>query len=425
MKKSILFLSGLLLSFHMSHAGGFKIGMQGVSQLGMGHTGIGFAQDASTIYFNPGGMAYTESQINGGIHLLMPSVSYLNNKTNELTQATSQVFTPFSVYATAKVSPRIHLGIGVYTPFGSGMMYPTDWSGRYILSSISLQSIYVQPTISYRLSDEWSIGAGVVFANGNVNLQKDLPLMSGSEQTIAHATLEGKAKGNGYNVGAYYKPNDKTSFGVTYHSMVKMKVEKGDAMFENVPQALASSFPAKNTFSTELNLPSELGIGFSQKLTARTRFAMDVNYTFWKSFDSLGFDYATNSSQLTDSKSPRLYKNALGFHAGFQTCVSYATTLRIGAFYDQTPVQDGYVAPELPDNNKVGLTAGASFTLHDRVKLDLSCLYEHVAKRSQVNKETGLDGTFKTKVIAPGVGITYLFGKKACCSKAGKCCSKD
>jgi long-chain fatty acid transport protein len=88
------------------------------------------------------------------------------------------------------------------------------------------------------------------------------------------------------------------------------------------------------------------------------------------------------------------------------------TTIRLGAFYDQTPVQDGYVAPELPDNDKIGLTCGASFKFTDRLSMDMSILYENVPARTQTNKETGLSGTFKTTVFAPGIGINYLLHKK-------------
>ncbi len=160
-------------------------------------------------------------------------------------------------------------------------------------------------------------------------------------------------------------------------------------------------------------LPSELAAGISYKATHRTTIAIDMNYTFWNSFDSLGFDYAKNSVSLTDAKSPRLYKNALAVRAGIQYKASKNVMLRVGGFYDQTPVQDGYVAPELPDNDKLGFTCGASFKCTNRLSLDMSFLYEHLAPREQTNKETGLSGTFKTKAIAPGIGINYLLHKKS------------
>lgn len=395
----------------VSLAGGFKIGLQGQKQLAMGHTGVGFAQDAATIYFNPAGLSFVPSEVNGSLFTLFPSTSYLDNSTNILTHATNQVFTPFSLYANAKLSKRWDVGLGVYTPFGSGVMYPTDWTGRYILHRIELQTIFVQPTFAFRISDQISVGAGFVYSTGHVELEKDLPIVSGGNQDVANAQLKGKASGTGFNAGLYVRPNERFNLGLTYHSRVNMKVKKGTAVFEHIPSALSSSFPLSTNFTSELPLPSELAIGASYKINHRTIVAIDMNYTFWKSFDSLGFDYEQNTTSLTDTKSPRLYQNAVAVRAGLQYKASSNTTLRLGAFYDQTPVQDGYVAPELPDNDKIGLCGGASFKLAARLGLDLSVLYEKVPARTQTNKETGLSGTFTTRAIAPGIGITYQFHK--------------
>jgi long-chain fatty acid transport protein len=410
MKKVLCFILWLS-SFASAKAGGFKIGLQGQKQAGMGHAGVGFAQDAATIYFNPAGMSFVGSQFNGGFFALMPSTSFLDKNTNTITEAVNQVFTPFAAYGNFKLSKRVNFGMGAYTPFGSGVLYPHDWTGRYILHSIDLQTVFLQPTLSLRISDKFSIGGGFVYSFGKVTLEKDLPLQSMANAEMPHAMLDGKGKGTGYNLGAYIK-GDKVNFGITYHSRVTMKVNDGSAVFYNIPTSLAGNFPAGNTFNASLPLPSELAIGSSFKISKRTRAAIDLNYTFWKSFDSLGFDYKINTAALSDAKSPRLYENAYSIKAGLQHNATKNTTLRLGAWYDQTPVKDGYVAPELPDNNKVGLTCGATFKIYERFHIDCSIVYESIAKRTQINKETGLNGTFQTRVIAPGVGITYLFQKR-------------
>ncbi len=392
-------------------AGGFKIALQGQKQIGMASTGVGFAQDASTIYFNPAGMSFITNQVNGGMTGLFPSVSFLEKGTNNIYNTVNQMFTPFSLYASCNLSKSVKLGLGVYTPFGSGVKYPTDWSGRYVLDEISLQTVFIQPTLSFKVSNNFSLGGGFIYANGNVDLKRDLPITSGQNNTVAKAELNGDAQGIGFNVGAYLKASDRFSLGATYHSNVNMKVDDGVASFSNIPVGLSSTFPTSNKFKTELALPSELAVGLSYKITNELTIAIDFNHTFWKSFDSLGFDYAVNTSAVTDAKSPRLYENASCIRFGAQLAASKNVDLRAGVFFDQTPVQDGYVAPELPDNNKVGLSVGGSFKFTERLHLDLSLLYENVAAREQKNKESGLEGTFQTEVIAPGIGITYLFQK--------------
>ena len=392
-------------------AGGFKLGLQGQKQLGMGHTGVGFVQDAATLYFNPAGLSFIGSQFCGGANALFPNTSFLDKNTNTITNASSQVFSPFALYGNYKINHRFSFGLGAYTPFGSGVLYPKEWTGRYILTNINMQNVYIQPTLAILLAKNFSIGGGFVYSIGNVILEKDIPLQNSTNNEPAHAKLDGKAKGIGYNLGAYYK-GEKFAFGLAYHSKVTMKVNDGKATFSNIPSSLSANFPQKNSFKTQLPLPSELSLGASYKISNRFVTALDFNYTFWKSFDSLGFDYGINSSSLPDSKSPRLYKNSISFKVGVQYDATKNTTIRFGGFCDQTPVKSGYVNPELPDNNKIGLTCGATFRIWERCHIDCSLLYENVFKREQKNIETNLEGTYHTKVLAPGVGITYLFQKR-------------
>lgn len=409
-KNSFLLLFALSLLVQAAHGGGFKIGLQGTKQLGIGHTGIGYAQDAATIYFNPAGMSFVDNQFNGSINLLGPSTTFLDGQTNALTQAVGQVYTPFSLYAKGNLSKRIGIGLGVYTPFGSGMRYPYEWTGRFALTSVNLETVYIQPTISLKISPKFSLGAGYIASFGMFELERDLPLQN-QNGTYAHAKLEGAGRGRGFNLGAYYHSGKKFDFGVTYHSSIAMDVKDGDATFSNIPTAAVSSFPSINNFSSSLQLPSELGAGFSYKLSKNVHAAVDVSYTYWESYDYLSFNYTTNTSQLQDSKSPRLYENAIGIHGGLQAYFPHNVVARIGAFYDETPVQDGYVGPELPDNNKVGLTGGLSYTVRDNFIIDVALLYEDVAERTDRNLESNLYGTFKTKVICPSFGISYKFKK--------------
>lgn len=412
MKKLLLIAMALCTMQYVALAGGFKIGLQGIKQVAMAHTGIGLAQDATTIYFNPAGLTFVDNQINVGVHAIMPRVQFFDANTNIGTYAENQTFTPFSLYGSYhfKNTPLTG-GLGVYTPFGSGVAYPTDWSGRFILTSINLTNVYIQPTLAVKVTDNLSFGAGVVYSLGHVDLQRQIPLTSNGGQDEASGQLEGNANGWGYNLGMYFKAGKTFTGGITYHSRVDMKVDNGSATFTNIPNAAIGSFP-NTAFTTELPLPSELGIGAAFKVKKDLTLAVDLNYTMWNSFESLGFDYAENTDRLTDDASPRNYENAWCARAGLQWDVSKRTTVRGGLFYDKTPVMDDFVNPELPDNDKAGVSIGGTYWLEDRLSIDFSFLYEDVAARKVLNTETLLHGTYRTKAFIPGVGVNYLFNKK-------------
>lgn len=96
-----------------------------------------------------------------------------------------------------------------------------DWS--FCFNKIrELRAIFFQPTLSYRINNKLGIGAGFVYANGKVNLQKDIPVID-QNGNYGHAELSGKASGFGFNLGVYYTPIEKLSIGLTHRSKVDMK----------------------------------------------------------------------------------------------------------------------------------------------------------------------------------------------------------
>lgn len=122
MKKIILFLfccTGLCQQ--NSIAGGFKVALQGQKQTGMAGIGVGFAQDAATIYYNPAGLSFVKNQVNAGVNLLFPNTSFFEQGTNTMYSSVSQTFTPFALYGSCNISPSVKFGMGVYTPFGTGV----------------------------------------------------------------------------------------------------------------------------------------------------------------------------------------------------------------------------------------------------------------------------------------------------------------
>lgn len=410
MIRLLTFFILLLVAPMVTKAGGYKLGLQGVKQLGMGHTGIGYAQDAATIYFNPAGMCWVSDQVNASLNLLAPTTSFLEKNTNLLVKAIPNIYSPFSIYAKKHFGKRLQAGLGIYTPFGAGLHYPFAWSGRFILTDISLNTVFIQPTLAMKISERWSLGAAYILSYGQFKLEKDLPVVSTNDpNAYGHARLEGQAMNHGYKVGLYYHHEDQFNVGISYQSGIKLKVKDGQASFWNIPQSLYAQFPTDVTFRSTLPLPAELGAGFSLRINKKCLAAFDMNYTFWKTYDSLSFIYSKNTSALTDSHSPRLYSNSITLRAGVSYELPKHLTLRVGAFYDQTPTKEGYVGPELPDNNRFGFTGGCSYSLNKRIHFDLALLYEDVFKKEEHNLESNLMGTYKTQVVCPSIGLNYLF----------------
>lgn len=401
--------AAIILSMPIAIAAqGYQVNLQGQVQQGMGGAGTANMQDASALFFNPGGASFVKgNEVNLGVSPTIPNGQFLDSKTGQTARTKSPVSYPFAAYAMfgLKDSSKMKLGLAVYTPFGSTVQWEDGWMGRYILTRLELQAIFFQPTVSYKITDKIGIGAGFVYSTGKVNLQKDIPVVD-ANGNVGHAELNGKASGYGFNAGIYYTPMEKLSIGLTYRSQVNMKVTDGDATF-TVPTALAANFPS-GKFTTQLPLPSVMTLGIGYKINDKFNLALDVNYVGWKAYDTLSFDYATNTSSLIDTKSAREYKNSVAIRVGAQYKITNAFSVRIGGAYGMTPVQSGYLTPETPDANRINYTLGLGYNISSKFGVNASFLFTSL-KRTDTNLETGLSGTYQTNVVVPGISLFYKF----------------
>lgn len=411
MRKALLFGVCIYLSGTIALAGGFQINLQGQKQTGMGHAGTGLLLDNASILFNPGAMSFLDSLrgISIGASFIMPRTTYLEAYPGVYTSHIEKhTGTPITLYAVFKFkkTAKWNLGLGIYNPFGSRVQWPDDWKGKSLIQEIDLKTFFIQPTVSYKLSDKWGIGAGFIYATGDFSLRKSIPLQD-SLGNYGEAKLAGKASGFGFNAGIYFKATEKLSLGLDYRSQVNVAVDGGSAEF-NVPGSLADQFPATE-FSTGLKLPQMITLGAGYLLNDKIKLALDVNYVGWNAYDSLIIDFKDNTDALSDSHSARLYHNSFIFRVGGQFEVKPKWSLRAGAYYDMSPVDAGYLTPETPDADKIGITLGASYRLTKKFHVDASLLYIEGMKRTDTNLETGFSGTYKSKAVIPGLSLEYVF----------------
>jgi long-chain fatty acid transport protein len=238
-----LFL-GLFLIPVVSFSQGFQVNFQGQKQQAMGCAGTALQTDGASLFFNPGASAFAkENSVNIATTPIFANVMYVDSATNDVYRTENPVGTPFSAYGLfqLKEDGKLKLGIAAYTPFGSTVQWEKNWIGRFAITRLELKAIFIQPTISYRISDKIGVGAGFIYSTGNVNLQKDIPVQF-EDGTFAKAELAGKAQGFGYNLGVQINATEKLGIGLNFRSKVQMNLNDGKATF-TVPSGLDPNFP--------------------------------------------------------------------------------------------------------------------------------------------------------------------------------------
>lgn len=399
---TLIFLFPILL-----FAQGFQVNLQGQKQSAMAGAGAALILDESTVFFNPGAMSMVDhNAISGSINPLWFKSAFNREGTDLTEYVKNNVATPLAAYALwGPTDAKWKVGLGVYTPFGGLVDWGNSWSGKYALTSLDLKTIFIQPSISYKVTDRLGIGLGLVYNYGHVNLQRALPV-NFSDGSDAHAELKGSGSGYGWNAGVYYSIPNIMAISLVHRSKVVTTLNNGDAIF-SVPSSAAAGFPAGNTFDAKLPLPSTTTLGLGIPINEKISVAVDASFVNWKVYQELAFNYAENTATLPDTKSERNYGNGGAVRVGVQHKTTDRLTIRAGTAYVLTPVKEGYVTPEAPDANRFILSAGLGYALTRNWEVNVSFLYEDIQSRSETNFETGLSGTFKTHVYTPGISIGY------------------
>lgn len=404
MRKTLLVLTCIGMMATTAMAGGYQVRLQGARQTGMGLIGTPMAFGSSSIFYNPGAMGFHDSRFDftiGGSTILS-RISYQAIGSDYTAKTDNPVSTPFFFYAQAKITEKLVAGVGVYTPYGSKSVWPDDWKGRYLIQNIGLQAIYIQPTISYKLTDWLGIGAGLVLVNGKVDLEKGVPYNEGSK-----ATLSGTANSMGFNVGVFIKPCEKLAIGIDYRSHIDTEVEGGDAAF-SVPASLNTLIPASNKFNASLPLPANLDFGVSYKVNEKWTVAFELDYVFWGKYDTLNFTFEEAGDKL-NSVNPRLYSNRLIPRIGAEYTLNEKLQFRFGAYYDQTPTNQDYFNPETVSLNTLALSAGVTYKPLPNLRIDVSYLQLHGMESERSYLPANFSGKYRSFTAIPGLGITYSF----------------
>ena len=414
MKKLLLF-TALGFSMAVTYAGGYRVSLQGQKALAMGHTGVAVVNSSESVFFNPAALVYLEDKFNisAGVSGVFSNIAYQDSETGANARSDSPMGTPLYLYASYKATDWLSIGLGVYTPYGSEVKYDDDWAGSHLVNRIELKAIYIQPTVSIKLSDMWSVGGGPIYATGSVNFNRNLNrTLTDLEGNRSNVTVDATGISSwGWVASTLFTPAENFHIGFTYRSKINMDADDGTATFENVPNSPLTPFK-DTTIKAGLPMPAEMTVGLSYDFLDKWTFAFDFNRDFWDAYKSLDIDF--EDPNIPDSKNARNYKNSSIYRFGMQYDVTQMFTLRAGYYLDESPVREGYFAPETPRNDSNNFTAGFTVNMGKHLQIDASFLYSHFKEINasydyyfEDGNAVPFKGTYKTNAFVPGLGLTY------------------
>lgn len=403
--RSLFIISVLALMAGTMRAEGYQVNLQSARQNGMGHTGTGLNLGAASLHFNPGALSFmtADTEFSGGGTAIFSNNTFQKAGSDYVFESDNPVSTPFYLYGAKRFNERLVGGLSVTTPFGNSLVWGDDWDGRFLIQDIALKAIFVQPTVSYRLNEKWSVGAGLVFAYGDVLLNKALPVQGGEGD--GQVELSGKTTSFGANAGIYFQASEALSLGLSYRSTVNMEMDEGEAKF-TVPASLRGQFP-NTTFSAAMPMPGSITFGAGWQVNERLLLAADVQHVLWSSYKDLNFEF--EADEVPDSYNVRNYENTTIGRVGAEYLVSDLLTARLGFAYDPTPIPDGLLTPETPGANKPNVTSGLTLRPSSKLSVDAAFQFIWAEERSGGFDPANYYGTYNTNAVLLSIGLNYAF----------------
>lgn len=391
MKQTVRVATLLSLSAATLLASGYRIPEQSLNSVALSAAYVAGANGADASYYNPANMSFME---NGAFtevamtYINLPKVNFTNNGGSPSSTGTpasnaDSLSEAFLMPNLHYVSPKMgnwRYGLSITAPAGLSKR----WDEAYPSSSaneFTLKVIEVNPTVSYLVNDQLSLGFGLrgVYTEGVVR----------SSSTIASRDLSGDSIDFGYNLAVSFKPIEDLTFAATYRSKVDLTVE-GDATL--VHPAIAGGY--NGGASVTIPLPASLALATSYKMN-KTTVEFVFERTYWSSYKNLDFNYDRALAGF-DAAIPKNWKDTNAYRIGVSHQYSDALKLMAGFAIDKSPVPDSTIGFELPDSDAKLYSVGFEYKVTQNLKMGLAYLYDDKEDRS-VNQGVGLgkiNGTF-------------------------------
>ncbi|MHC8346699.1 OmpP1/FadL family transporter [Pseudomonas sp. RT6P73] len=405
-------------------ASGFALNEQSISGMGVGFAGrSSSAEDASTVYGNPAGMARLDGQqITGGVALLNASthISQVSGSSSGTNKGDMVPLTavPFGFY-TNKLDDQWAVGFGVYAPFGLVADYEKSFQGNAFGSKSAVKVVTFQPTVSYAFNDKVSIGFGPTINRITGTLESDinLPIPGTGSNNIK---IEGSDTALGFNAGLLVQATDTTRVGLTYHSSVKYQLDGHTEVSKgtNVPASVLNN--GRYDASLKIDTPESWDLSVTQDLNDAWTLYAGTTWTRWSRLKDITVNNA-GVSPLNGALAPKLlgviqeeqnWHDTWAYAVGTSYRVNKQWVLRTGLTLDQAPTNNTDRSPRMPTGDRTIFSLGASYDVLPNLTVDAA--YAYLKEESvKVKRSNSLGQTYGAKFANSangfGLGATYRF----------------
>ncbi|SUB63000.1 47 kDa outer membrane protein precursor [Plesiomonas shigelloides] len=422
-------LSGGLLM--QAHAAGFQLAEYSATGLGRAFAGeAAIADNASAQARNPALLAQFDSlNVSAGAIYVNPNIDLKGTTTTPLhtkiaTQArdvAGDAWIP-NAYAAMPINEHWFAGLAINSNFGMSTDLESSFAGTQFGNHTKVRTVEFNPNIAYKLSDEWQLGAGVRYVQGEGSIGASAPYyLSALPQTkpFAGKTLkymEGDDHAWGWQAGAVWQPTKDTRIGAAYHSQIKLDLS-GHAeglVYDMAMQQRNGQYPGV----LPLTLPASAELAAFHQITPQWAVHGSLNWTEWSKFKELVADIQGLGN---DTVKVENWRNSYRLALGTTYTLDDSTRLRGGVAYDRSAVDSANRTLSIPEMDRYWFSAGIGHDFTPNLTVDAALTYiagkkadvseprPHIANDAQAGMMGTFTGQASGDIWLTGVQVTYRF----------------
>ncbi|KAB7678205.1 outer membrane protein transport protein [Plesiomonas shigelloides] len=413
-------LSGGLLM--QAHAAGFQLAEYSATGLGRAFAGeAAIADNASAQARNPALLAQFNSlNVSAGAIYVNPNID-LKGQSNKVgaTQAhdvAGDAWVP-NAYAAMPINERWFAGLAINSNFGMSTDLESSFAGTQFGNHTKVRTVEFNPNIAYKLSDEWQLGAGVRYVQGEGSIGATAPYYTPiAGQTLKY--MEGDDHAWGWQAGAVWQPTAETRIGVAYHSQIKLDLS-GHA------EGLLYG-PGQHPGVLPLTLPASAELAAFHQISPQWAVHGSLNWTEWSKFKELVAEIPGYNNHVdpagTDTVKEENWRNSYRLALGTTYTLDDSTRLRGGVAYDRSAVDSANRTLSIPEMDRYWFSAGVGHDFTPNLTVDAALTYiagkkadiseprSHIQSDQLAGKLFGnFTGQASGDIWLTGVQVTYRF----------------
>ncbi len=374
-------------------AGGFEVSEQSPVAAGTGGAGTARVDDASLAWYNPAALADDGGWRMGlGILAAFPTISASAVDDTWQRDTEGGPSTPPHLFASYGAN-GITWGVAALVPFGGGVAWPEDWEGRHEIISSKIEVFRAAPFVALR-DGKFSMAGGFHLDRGRLRIHRSLDFVD----TEGEVQLDMAGTGFGFDLAFFYAATESLRWGLTYKSRSTIDFS-GVAKFDS-PDAFAAK-TADQGAKTSMTLPDRFALGANWQ-RGKIQVLCDVIFTLWQTNKTLAIDF--ENEETPDAMQANEWESTFSLRGGLEFRPKAKWTLRGGAFLDQSPAQDNYLAPSSPDSTRLGATLGMSRQIRAHTHVDFFYEYMSLLERTSAN-DNALAARYQGRVHMMGLGV--------------------